>query len=300
EMCIRDSFQIAEFLKKRGVKVGLVTNGTTMTDELAGRCVSSGIDSFQVSLLSDERDVHNDLAGCDCFDRTIEGICHLRKRNATVCTYFVGTARNISTFRRTLELNVLLGVRNVALGRFVPGGTALNGWEELLPAPAMLQEALDAAEEVTKKYPIAVSVSTPILPCLVDLSKYDRIAPGFCAVGNSGASIFAIDPLGHLKVCTHSPVLLGNLFEVSFEEAARHPFVTEFLETLPEYCRDCPMASDCRGGCRSSAHLCDGSFLAEDPYLKVWKSSADKTAPSLRKLKERAPREPAAGSAARE
>jgi radical SAM protein with 4Fe4S-binding SPASM domain len=285
-----DLLVIAEFIKKKGVKVGLVTNGTTMTDEVADRCVSAGIDSFQVSLLSDQRDLHNRLAGCDSFDKTIEGICSIRNKKGTVCTFFVGTCQNISSFRGTLELNALLGVRHVALGRFVPGGTAMSGWQELLPSPAMLQKALDSAEELAKRYPIAVSISTPILPCLVDLSRYDTITPGFCTVGSSTNALFAIDPLGNLKVCSHSPYVLGNLFEQTFEEAARNPFLTDFLETLPEFCRDCPMVSVCKAGCRSSAHLCFGSFAEEDPYLRTWKPSADKTSPSMQSLKARAPR----------
>ncbi len=295
-----DLCAIVEFIKKRGVKVGLVTNGTAMTPEVAGRCVSAGVDSFQVSLLSDRRDLHNALAGCDSFDRTIEGICAIRDHGGMVCTYFVGTRRNIASFRGTLELNVLLGVRHVALGRFVPGGTALRGWQEMLPSPAMLQEALDAAEEVAQRYPIAVSVSTPILPCLVDLSRYERITPGFCAVGSPTDTLFAIDPLGNLKVCSHSPQTLGNLFERTFDEAARGPFLADFVETLPEFCRDCPMASVCRAGCRSSAHLCYGSFAEEDPYLSTWKADADKNSLAMRNLEAKAALEGAAGMVGRE
>jgi len=199
----------------------------------------------------------------------------------------VGTRHNIASFRGALELNVLLGVRNVALGRFVPGGAAIGRWQGLLPDPDMLQAALGAADHLAKRYPIAISISTPILPCLVDLARYETITPGFCTVGNETNSLFAIDPLGNLKVCSHSPFSLGNLFEATFTDLVKHSFLREFLETVPEFCRDCAALSICRAGCRSSAHLCYGSFEHEDPYLVTWKRRASKTSPAIARLKER-------------
>ncbi len=294
-----DLFEIAAFIAGRDVSVGLVTNGTAMTAEAAERCVSAGVASFQFSLLGDRREVHDRLAGCASFDRTLEGICHARDRKGRVSTFFVATRENVGSFRRTLELNVLLGVRRVALGRFVPGGAALAGWRDLLPSPAAIQEALDHAEEMAKRYPIAVSVSTPILPCLVDLARYEHVTPGFCAVGGETETCFAVDPLGNLKVCSHSPVVLGNLFERSFEECARSPFLAGLLDTVPPFCRDCPARTACRGGCRSSAHLCGGSFAAEDPWLATWKASADKTSASMRGFEEKARRAAEAARAGR-
>jgi radical SAM protein with 4Fe4S-binding SPASM domain len=189
-----------------------------------------------------------------------------------------------------LELNVLLGVRNVALGRFVPGGEGMKRWRKMLPDPDALQRALDSAGELARRYPIAISVSTPILPCLVDVARYDNISPGFCAVGRK-TTLFAIDPAGNVKVCSHSPYVLGNLLQKSFKEITANRFLADFVEKLPEYCRDCDAALICRGGCRSSAHLCYGSFEAEDPYLTTRKSRANRRSPAIRRLKAKAPKD---------
>lgn len=285
-----DLADVIRFLKKKKAKVAVVTNGTLLTKEVADRCISEGVDLFQVSLLSDRQDIHNELAGRESFHKVIEGIINVRNLNGTVYTFFAGTSRNIATFRGALELNVLLGIKNVALGRFVPGGKGMSGWRQLMPEPESLRGALDSASDFAKHYPIAVSVSTPILPCLVDLSKYDNIVPGFCTVGRK-TTLFTIDPAGNVKVCSHSPHSLGNILEKSFGEIARNAFITEFVETLPEYCLDCEAASICRGGCRSSAHLLYGSFEAEDPYLVTWKARANKHSVSIRKLMVRASKE---------
>ena len=278
-----DLADVIRFLKKKKAKVAVVTNGTLLTKEVADRYISEGVDLFQVSLLSDRQDIHNELAGRESFHKVIEGIINVRNLNGTVFTFFAGTSRNIATFRGALELNVLLGVKNVALGRFVPGGKGVSAWRRLLPDPESLQAALDSAGELAKRYPIAVTISTPILPCLVDLSKHENVTPGFCTVGRR-VTFFTIDPVGNIKVCSHSSHSLGNILERPFGEIVKGGFIREFVETVPEYCADCEAVTVCGGGCRSSAHLLYGSFEEEDPYLRTWKARADKHSPAIRKL----------------
>jgi radical SAM protein with 4Fe4S-binding SPASM domain len=271
-----DIFDVISFLKKRNVKVSLITNGAFLTEDAIDKCLSSGLDTFQVTLLSDKPELHNRLAGGEVFDKAIEAILNIKKRNGTVYTFFVGLADNIHTFKGTMELNVLLGVSNVALGRFTPGGSGLRGWQNYMPAPDMIDGALRAADEISRKHRISVSVSTPILPCLNDISRYKGIRFAFCAVGNKDHSLFGIDPEGNLKVCSHSPHTLGNLLERPFEQLIGDSFLEDFISALPPFCRDCPEVSICRGGCRSSAHVCYGSLAEEDPYLKLWKARAKK------------------------
>jgi len=272
----KDVFEIISFAKKRGVRVSLVTNGTLLTGEAIDRCMESGVDLFQISLLSEQRELHNRLVGMDGFDRAIEAILGIKSRKGNVCTFFVGLSDNIATFRKTLELNVLLGVGSVALGRFTPGGAGLQAWERFMPSPEALDDALEAAEELSGKYPISVSVATPVLPCLNDLSRFPRVRFSFCSIGNPEHTLFGIDPEGNLKACSHSPFILGSLLTESFRELSSHAFVRGLSETVPVFCADCPDLPVCRGGCRSSAHVTRESFEAEDPYLSLYKSIAKK------------------------
>lgn len=271
-----DVFEIISFAKKRGVKVSLVTNGTLLTVEAIDRCMESGVDLFQISLLAERRELHNRLVGMDGFDRAIESILAIRERAGNVCTFFVGLADNIARFRKTLELNVLLGVRNVALGRFTPGGAGLPAWEKLMPSPDELDEALAAADELSGKYALSVSVATPVLPCLHDCSRFPRVRFSFCSIGNAEQTLYGIDPEGNLKACSHSPFVLGSMLTERFEKLSSHEFVRRLSDTAPEFCTDCPDLPVCRGGCRSSAQVLRGSFDAEDPYLSLFKARAKK------------------------
>jgi radical SAM protein with 4Fe4S-binding SPASM domain len=145
-----------------------------------------------------------------------------------------------------------------------------------MPAPGSIDKALAAGDAVCAKYGMTISVSTPLLPCINDVTDFQRIRPSFCGVGDAERALFAVDPLGNLKVCSHSPVILGNLLEEPFERLLRHEFLDRFVEAVPPFCRDCPDVVPCRGGCRSSAHVCYGSIEAEDPYLQLWRDKARK------------------------
>lgn len=277
----KDLYEIIALIKKKGAKVALITNGVLLTEEAVDRCISSGVDLFQVSLLGDRTALHNRLAGIEGFEQVIDAILNIRKRKGEVCTFFVGLSENIEAFKKALELNVLLGVQSVALGRFTPGGAGLKEWERRMPSPEMIDGALEAADEMSRRYRIAVSVSTPVLPCLNDVSKYKNVMFSYCAVGNRKHSLFGIDPQGNLKACSHSPHVIGNLLEKPFDVLVEDRFIADFTQTVPPFCKDCPEVLTCKGGCRSSAHVCYGSFEDEDPYLRLWKARAQKPETSL-------------------
>jgi radical SAM protein with 4Fe4S-binding SPASM domain len=267
-----DLFELIHGIKKRGMRVTLASNGTLLTREAVNRCLSHGVDAFQLTLMSHEGKLHNRLAGINGFEKVIEAVIAIREGKGTVYTYFPALSDNVDTLKGALELNVLLRVPHMAVGRFTPGGSGLNEWERFMPSPRALAKALDEADEVAARYRISLSISTPIMPCLVDPGRYQRIRFGFCGAG----TLFGIDPMGNLKACSHSPRILGNLMEEPFFRLKEHSFLHEMANTIPDFCEGCPDLSVCRGGCRSSAMVCYGSFREPDPFLKHWMEMARK------------------------
>lgn len=275
-MLRKDVFDIISFIKSRNVKVCLLSNGTRLTNVAIKRCLSAGVDVFQITLLGDTPKLHNRLAGAQAFERVLDAVLNIKNRGGVVHINFVAMSENVSSFRNVLELCFLMGVNNVSFDRFVPGGEGLQKWTDLLPPPDAIDDALAECDEIVGKYNMSVSVSTPILPCLNDVSRYGNIGLSRCAVGDEEHALFCIDPEGNLKMCSHSPHVLGNLLERSFTELLEDPFLVEFENTVPSFCRDCAAVADCRGGCRSSAHVCYGNLASEEPYLQLWKSRAKK------------------------
>jgi radical SAM protein with 4Fe4S-binding SPASM domain len=160
-----------------------------------------------------------------------------------------------------------LGVDGVMLNRMNPGGRGAFNMDRLMPGQKEFEEALDITVEAVEKYKLAVSVSIPVMPCLIDMKeKYPRIGTGFCAAGTERA-YFTMDALGNLRVCNHTSRILGNLRESSFGELAAGG--RAFYEAIPAYCAPCACVDECMGGCKAASEECFGDLTGMDPFLKA-------------------------------
>jgi len=107
------------------------------------------------------------------------------------------------------------------------------------------------------RYTLPISCSIPIPMCLVDTERFPHLGFGFCSAGEE-MSYPTLDSAGNLRPCNHSPLVLGNLFEKGFWELMDSPKRREFIETIPEICKDCEHLSECRASCRAAAMECGG------------------------------------------
>jgi radical SAM protein with 4Fe4S-binding SPASM domain len=106
---------------------------------------------------------------------------------------------------------------------------------------------------------------------VVDCRKYERLQFGFCPLGGEG-SYFTIDPQGYVRICNHSPTILGNILTDHFPDIYyHHPYVQEFRETWPEECQNCPpdLKTLCGGGCKAAAEQCRGGLQHVDPFVSL-------------------------------
>jgi radical SAM protein with 4Fe4S-binding SPASM domain len=135
----------------------------------------------------------------------------------------------------------------------------------------MVEENLDMLEEAATKYGLPIGVSVVIEPCVVDVRKYERVHFGWCPLAGED-SYFTIDPAGNIRICNHSPTVLGNIQRDSFADIYyHHPYVRDFREMWPEECVDCPaeLKQLCRGGCKAAAEQCYGTLSRVDPFVTL-------------------------------
>jgi MoaA/NifB/PqqE/SkfB family radical SAM enzyme len=74
----KEIYRFISYAKKKGLAIGLVTNGTLLNRENAKKLVESGIDFITISLDGPEK-IHNKIRGSKCFKKTVEGITNLIK-----------------------------------------------------------------------------------------------------------------------------------------------------------------------------------------------------------------------------
>jgi radical SAM protein with 4Fe4S-binding SPASM domain len=270
-----DIFEIVDYLSERGMTINLITNGSLLTEDAVNR-LADKISVFELPLLSVERAVHDRLSGmAGAFDRTTMAIAELKAARQIVVGVFVATKLNLPGWRETMELAVALGLDGVMFNRFNPGGRGRENVALLQADPEEIQHALDVAEEMSAKYEMPVSCSIAMPPCLFDTSRYKRLSFGFCAAGTERA-YYTLDPVGNVRPCNHSPTVLGNIREVSFESMCEGVVMKHFSAARPAFCSGCALEEKCLGGCKAAAEACFGDISAMDPFLNAYHSRARK------------------------
>jgi radical SAM protein with 4Fe4S-binding SPASM domain len=123
---------------------------------------------------------------------------------------------------------------------------------------------LNALNNIGRKYGVFAAIGAPNLPCRFPEEKYRYIHFGKCS---AGIDWFAIDPSGRVRVCNHSPTIIGNLLEQDFDEIWNHKLFRDFRngKIIPDECKDCEFVERCLGGCRAVAETCYGDLRAPDP-----------------------------------
>lgn len=266
----RDIHQIIDFLVERAVTINLITNGSLLNAAMIERLCPDKISIFELPLLSCERAIHDRLSGVlGAFDRMTMAVADLKAAGQRVVGVFVATRINLSTWRETAELGVALGLDGIMFNRFNPGGQGGRNIDLLQSPPREIQSALDVAEQISETYQFPISCSIAMPPCLIDTARYKRLSFGFCAAGTSRA-YYTLDPLGNVRPCNHSPLILGNIRERGFWELADGERMGQFHSARPTFCHGCRLERECQGGCKAAAEACHGSASAMDPFLAAY------------------------------
>ncbi len=262
--------EILSFLAAAGIAPLIITNGTLLTKERVAATMVGG--NYEVTLLSYRREIHDQMAKRrGVWDAVIDGMINVKKAGGHLATVFVATKMNYMDLFQTAELAILLGAKALMYNRINLGAHNFQFAQQLLPTPQMIRENLDMLEEIGKTYRVPISVSVVIEPCVVDISKYEHLHFGWCPLAGEDA-YFTIDPSGGIRICNHSPVILGNIKSDHFADIYyNHPYLKTFRETWPEECASCPpdLRAMCGGGCKAAAEQCYGTLDRVDPFVTL-------------------------------
>jgi radical SAM protein with 4Fe4S-binding SPASM domain len=269
EPLLRDDVpEIIKFCSDNSIEANLLTNGALLTDEICRRCVDAGASIFEVPLLTIDNDTHYQLTGSNDLQQVIQGIKNLKRCNTKLVTTFVATRLNIGQIKQTAETAIALGTDGIMFNRFNPGGEGLNRIKQLMPSLDQIKQALTTLNDLARYYGIDVSASVPIPMCLINAADFPHIHFGYCPSGNK-KSYFTIDASGNVRVCNHTPTILGNLLSDDFKTILSHDFVGAFQQSFPHHCRNCRQLTSCWGGCKASAQVCGNALDDLDPFLKL-------------------------------
>lgn len=252
--------------KKFTKNVSVLTSGILLDQDIAQMLKKYNI--FVQIPIHGLEETHNDLTGVkNGYRKAILGIAWLKKYGVRFATTTVANRKNIHELNEIFELGIALGASELQVIRFMPGGEGMKNHELMLSKKEYIK-MLEVLNNVCRKYRIFGASGAPNVPCIFPDEKYKYIKIGSCG---AGIDWIVLDPSGRVRICNHSPTILGNLLKQDFNEIWAHPLLEAFRskKVIPKECDGCEKRLECRGGCRAVAETYYGNLYAPDPLMKL-------------------------------
>jgi radical SAM protein with 4Fe4S-binding SPASM domain len=268
-----DLFDMISFASQR-LKVSLSTNGTLICKNEAHKLKEADVSEIAISLDGVSARTHDGLRGKGNFRRTLKGIDSLKREGLgeKINLHFCLSNRNIAEAINLPEFAENLGIQKVTYLSMKKLGKASEIWNDLKPDRESYKEFFSELYEAffTRGFPIEVnSPLSGFRPCI---KPQERVST--CPFGTQ----LIVDVKGDIYPCPgmfFSDYCLGNVFEISIEEAMRSP---KFKVLKEEYrarkeriskCRNCTWRNLCQGGCTSSVYTEKGTIWETDDLCEL-------------------------------
>lgn len=221
----------------------LNTNGVLLTKELCQDLYKASLDSVQVTLYSNDKEIHNKLVGADNFDKTVEGIKNAIEAGLNVSINTPLCSLN-KDYLSTLKFAKELGITYASSSGLIVTG---NAKKEKSKATQLTTEAItDSLKEACKyaeEQEMELSFTSPgwITEQNLRELKLDIPACGACL------SNMAVSPDGNVMPCQSwlgEGDSLGNILENKWEKIWNNPNCKKIRKQSARTSFTCPL----RGG----------------------------------------------------
>ena len=286
-----DIFTIAKHAGERGLTVALATNGTLITEAVAGKIVDAGIRRVAISIDGADEMTH------DAFRRqpgslaaALNGFRHLKKLGMSLQINCTVTKHNVNQVDLLYDKVVALGADALHLFMLVPVGCGVQIAEaNMLPAEEyerVLNWMYDKSK--LKQLHLKATCAPHYFRIMRQRAASEHIrieashshgkpeGPGhhhnMSAMTKgclAGSAICFVSHTGEVFPCGYLPVSAGNVKKQSLREIWESAEVFQRLRNPDELegkCGCCEFKKVCMG-CRARAfYESNGDYMAEEPY----------------------------------
>ncbi|HNW96585.1 MAG TPA: radical SAM protein [Candidatus Paceibacterota bacterium] len=247
-----------------GIRVGLNSNLSLLTEEVARALKQSGLKNILVSVLCGVQEIHDLITGCDgSWQKTIDGIKMARKFGFRVSSNTVLTKLNLKYLYETAELMKRLGVSTFCATKASPALNSRN-FQDLVLSRYELQNSLNELLRIKEELKMNVDILECYPLCLIgDLSKYSHFARHKCT---AGVTTCTISPSGDMRPCSHANMIYGNVFKENMIDIWMKMVDWRGAQYVPDECQSCEFVGRCSGGCRMEASY-HGDIKGKDPFM---------------------------------
>ena len=251
-------FSLLDAAQKMKISTALLTNGTLINDHTAEKLADVGVTYVQVSL-DGMKETHDAIRGAGSFDRAVAGIRASLRRGLDTTVSFTAQNGNQGDFPALARFCRRLGVGKLWFDRVViPAAEDEKG---LTLSAADYAALCETAAKRRYRGTVACIRALQFLPC-----KERRIYA--CTTGKRQLTLLAD---GTVLPCRRLPLPVGNIAAADFETIFRESALLRALNEagIPEACRACVWAEQCRGGAKCVAYAKTGRWDVRDPDCPV-------------------------------
>ncbi|MBU1849542.1 MAG: radical SAM protein [Nanoarchaeota archaeon] len=272
----KDWWKILEYVseyKKKGLinRFYIMTNGSTVTDEIIKRYLSLGVNYMQISVEGMEK-VNDEIRGKGNFKKAVEGAKIILKNGMPLSFSLTLTKKNIGEVEPLARFAATLGIGGLGTGRIVPigGGSQMK---DLTLTPEETREWYLEVEKINERlrrdkinfqvdYHCSDSLYNTIRP---DAARTNPQTGHGCS---TPFDVFTLMPNGDVFPCRRLPILIGNVKETTFVEmyyASNKMWQLKNWNNSADECQNCNYLKICRGSGKCIAFGYFGTPHAPDP-----------------------------------
>jgi radical SAM protein with 4Fe4S-binding SPASM domain len=263
-----DLFDLLRHARQRGFAASLLSNGTLITGEVAGKLREMGVEDIQVSLDGMEP-IHDDIRGRGNFQKALAGIRALVNAGVDTSINMTVSSLNYQELDPVVQLAQELGVSAVGFSRLVPCGRGKELSEYSL-TPEQLAELSRRLAEADNRSGVALVSRDPLISVANIVDDYNEVPDTDFPLGGCSAGVFGITITsdGTIMPCRRMDLPIGNIRTDDFRQLWAESPVLVSLRNRKYYhgnCRTCFYWSVCRG-CRAIA-LASARSNGKEDYL---------------------------------
>lgn len=266
----KDLIDVLRHANALGIKIGVGSNGTSITETIAQQMVDAGVDRLQISIdgLHKTHDIARRKPGL--FQISAGAIERGLSAGLRVHVCFTVHRLNFQELATVIDKCASWGVLRFNMSRFVPTG---RGTIHLDLTPEEWRRVLETYYEKRREYR-AVMEFTTHLSHQVLFDEQLECTPGFLGC-QAGRAQGCVGPEGDVTPCVMLPLVVGNIRRERLKDIWLNSPVLKQLRdrgAVKGWCHSCTFREKC-GGCRAVAYSYTGDFLAADP--RCWLHSQD-------------------------
>lgn len=259
-----DFFELAAYVRARGIVPNLTTNGLLLTKEIAARCGVFGQVNVSVDWIGHSEEASG---GGSAMARRVKGLDLLLEAGINAGLNCVVTRQN---FERLAEVLAYAGERKLADVEFLrlkPSGRGKLDYFERRLTAAQNREFFPTIKRLSQQYGAPVKIDCSFVPMFCWHRPDKALMEQFSVYGCEAANVLlGVRSDGKFGGCSFLPgdesiFELPKLWNGS-ETLSR---LRQWKNRAGEPCRACGYLDICKGGCRAVAAFVTGDADAPDP-----------------------------------